>query len=78
MADPRAVVLFRVRRVDDDVVLLEHEVYDAEQAHVQSVAAYDQALAAAAEGCTVVLEVMDPAGDIGPAGQWVVVVELRP
>lgn len=80
-------LLLRVRRLADDVVLVERTFDGADlvraaegrlQLDLMAEVDAEQAKAAVAEGQAVVLEVCDPEGDIAPASEWWPVHEIEP
>jgi hypothetical protein len=70
-------LMFRVFR-SDGVLLIEQDGRYRDQVSFMGSAAGDVAAAALADGYGVTLQVMDPDGEISPAGEWITVHEVKP
>lgn len=64
-------IRMRVRDTETGRVLVEQECTDLDLVTAQASYAAEIALAHMASGRATVLEVLDPDGEIGPAGQWI-------
>ena len=75
-------IFIRVRRADGAVLAeraLDAFPPESEFAtYLKALMDADHATVALDDGWLVLLEVMDPDGDIAPAGEWVPVIELSP